>query len=101
MQINPTLISQIAKLCRLKLSDKEADLYGGQLGSILDYVEKLNELDTDGVEDFQHAAQTQNVFRDDEVEHCEADSRKLAIGNFTNKEGDLLKVQAVFDGNKE
>jgi aspartyl-tRNA(Asn)/glutamyl-tRNA(Gln) amidotransferase subunit C len=92
---------QIAKLARLRLSDEEVELYGNQLGSILGYVEKLQELDTENVPELQHAAQLQNVFRDDVVNQCSEESRKRALDNFSNREGDLLKVQAVFENRTE
>ena len=43
-------VKNVAKLSRLKLSDEEIAGYAQQLGSVLEYVEKLNELDLDGVE---------------------------------------------------
>jgi len=48
-------------------TDQEEDLMTGQLGSILEYVAKLDELDTDGVEPTYHAIEMTNVMRDDEV----------------------------------
>ncbi len=43
-------IRKIAKLAHLEISDAEVELYGPQMKSIVDYVEQLNELDTDNVE---------------------------------------------------
>ncbi|MBI5794358.1 Asp-tRNA(Asn)/Glu-tRNA(Gln) amidotransferase subunit GatC [Candidatus Uhrbacteria bacterium] len=94
-------ILQIAKLSRLHLEEEEVEEYRESLGSILDYVAKLQELNTDDVPELQHAAKMENVFREDVVEGCDADVRRRAIENFTNKEGDLLKVQAVFEGRTE
>lgn len=94
-------ILQIAKLSRLHLEDDEIEEYRESLGSILEYVAKLQELKTDDVAEFQHAAGSVNVFREDVVENCDPDVRRRAIDNFTNKEGDLLKVQAVFEGRTE
>lgn len=92
---------QIAKLSRLHLEEDEIEEYRESLSSILEYVAKLQELNTDHVPELQHAAEVKNVFRDDVVEGCDENVRHRAIDNFTNKEGDLLKVQAVFEGRTE
>ncbi len=62
MQIS---IEHLSRLARLSLSEKEKTLYEGQLNSILEYVEKLNELDTSGVEPTSHVIALDNVDRDD------------------------------------
>jgi aspartyl-tRNA(Asn)/glutamyl-tRNA(Gln) amidotransferase subunit C len=100
MEFSRDDVIKLAKLARLHLTDEEIEQYRGDLSSILGYVEKLQALDTENVPEFQHAAGGENVFRTDEVQNCEEDVRSQAIENFTNKEGDLLKVQAVF-GNRE
>jgi len=65
MRITKDDIDHIALLGRLSLSDEEKELFGSQLSSILDYMEKLNELDTDDVEPTSHVLSLQNVVRDD------------------------------------
>jgi aspartyl-tRNA(Asn)/glutamyl-tRNA(Gln) amidotransferase subunit C len=58
-------IEHIALLARLSLSDEEKEMFGSQLSSILDYMEKLNELDTKNVQPTSHVLSLQNVMRDD------------------------------------
>ena len=58
-------VRHVAKLARLNLSDNEIQIFTRQLGDILEYVEKLNELDTENVEPTAHAAPLRNVFRED------------------------------------
>ena len=94
-------ILQIAKLSRLHLEEDEIEEYRESLGSILEYVAKLQELNTDDVPELQHAAEVKNVFREDVVQSSDENIRRRVIDNFTNKEGDLLKVQAVFEGRTE
>jgi aspartyl-tRNA(Asn)/glutamyl-tRNA(Gln) amidotransferase subunit C len=94
-------VRHIAKLARLHLEDEELESYQEQLSSILDYVAKLQELDTEGVKELQHGADLSNIFRDDETVVCSEDVRTRSIENFSNHEGDLLKVQAVFDNRTE
>ena len=64
---------------------------------VLDYVEKLQELSVDGITEFQHAAGGVNVFREDKIDSCSQESREQIRENFSAREGDLLKVQAVFE----
>lgn len=58
-------IEHLSRLARLSLSDGEAKLFGEQLSSILGYMEKLNELDTEGVEPTSHVILIRNVDRED------------------------------------
>ena len=65
MKISKEEIEHIAVLARLSLSGEEKELFGSQLSSILDYMEKLNELDTKGIEPTSHVLSLSNVMRDD------------------------------------
>lgn len=67
MSISRDELKHIALLSRLELTDDEADLYTQHIGEILDYVEKLNELDVTDVEPTCHAVPMQNIMRDDVV----------------------------------
>ena len=58
-------VEHIAHLARLRLSQEEKEKFGAQLSSILTYVEKLNELDTSGVEPTSHVLAMANVLRED------------------------------------
>jgi len=65
MRISKQEIEHIASLARLSLSEEEKELFGSQLSSILDYMEKLNELDTRDIEPTSHVLPLSNVMRDD------------------------------------
>jgi aspartyl-tRNA(Asn)/glutamyl-tRNA(Gln) amidotransferase subunit C len=65
MQIPEDEIEHIAFLARLSLSDEEKQMFGSQLSSILDYMEKLNELDTSAVQPTSHILSLDNIMRDD------------------------------------
>jgi aspartyl-tRNA(Asn)/glutamyl-tRNA(Gln) amidotransferase subunit C len=65
MQITKKEIEHIAVLARLRFSEEEKELFGSQLSSLLDYVEKLNELDTKDIEPTSHVLSLNNVMRDD------------------------------------
>ena len=58
-------IEKLARLAKLQLSDDERASFSGQIGDILTFVEKLSELDTDGVEPMTSALDVDNRFRQD------------------------------------
>lgn len=58
-------IDHVALLSRLKLTDKEKELFSRQVGGIIKYIDKLNELDTANVEPTAHVLPVMNVFRED------------------------------------
>ena len=60
-------VEYVAKLARLKLSEKEKEKFTKQLDQILKYVDKLNELDTKKVKPTTHVLPLKNVFREDRV----------------------------------
>jgi aspartyl-tRNA(Asn)/glutamyl-tRNA(Gln) amidotransferase subunit C len=65
MKISRQDIEHIAMLARLSLTEDEKELFGVQLSRILDYMEKLNELDTDDIEPTSHVLHISNVMRED------------------------------------
>jgi aspartyl-tRNA(Asn)/glutamyl-tRNA(Gln) amidotransferase subunit C len=60
-------VAHVAKLARLNLTDEETKLFQAQLGRVLEYAEKLREVDTSGVEPAAHAVPIFNVFREDDA----------------------------------
>lgn len=67
MKITVETIKHVAKLSRLDLSDEEISKFAKDMESIISYVDKLNELDTKGVEPTAHVIPVSNVQRKDEV----------------------------------
>jgi aspartyl-tRNA(Asn)/glutamyl-tRNA(Gln) amidotransferase subunit C len=65
VSISKENIEHIASLARLSLTEEEKDLFGSQLSSIFNYMEKLNGLDTTDVEPTSHVLPLSNVMRDD------------------------------------
>jgi aspartyl-tRNA(Asn)/glutamyl-tRNA(Gln) amidotransferase subunit C len=59
-------VLHVAKLARLRLSDEEVERMSEELSTILDHIEKINELDLDDVEPTSHVIELENVLRDDE-----------------------------------
>jgi len=67
MKISKEEVKHIAMLSRLDLDEKEIAVYQDQLSRILEYVEKLNEIDTSHVEPVSHVIELNNVMRQDIV----------------------------------
>ena len=68
MKINENNIQKVAKLARLELSGEESEEFSRQLNDIIEYVEKINELDTSDVKPADHIIELSNVFREDTVQ---------------------------------
>jgi aspartyl-tRNA(Asn)/glutamyl-tRNA(Gln) amidotransferase subunit C len=71
-------VLHVARLSRLALSDEELERMPAELSKILEHVEKMDELDLDGVEPTSHVVELQNVLRDDEPRPCLPRERALA-----------------------
>ena len=59
-------VLHVARLARLELTEAELDKMAGELSGILDHVERMNELELEGVEPTSHVVQLENVLRPDE-----------------------------------
>ena len=93
MSIDKPQVKKIAKLAKLKLSEDEVESYAGQCEKILQYVEKLNELDTSEVEPLAHVHDLTNVLREDE--HTSQDDREKFLDNAPEHKGPYFKVPNV------
>jgi aspartyl-tRNA(Asn)/glutamyl-tRNA(Gln) amidotransferase subunit C len=60
-------VLHVAKLARLRLSDAEVDVMAGELSGILEHVDRIGNLDLDGVEPTSHVVALENVLRSDEA----------------------------------
>ena len=88
-------VDHIAKLARLDLTDEEKERYQGNMASILEYANKLNDLDLTDVPPTAHAVAQQNVMRDDVVNSTLTVDKALA--NAHQSKDDQFAIQAVFD----
>ena len=88
-------VEYTAKLARIDLSAEEKELFAQQLDMILEYINKLNEVDTSGVEPTTHVLPLKNVYREDKVQ----DSLPIdkALQNAPEKEGAFFKVPQVIE----
>lgn len=88
-------IGYTAELARIELSDAEQSEYQTQLADVLQYVEKLKELDVDSVQPTAHPAPLSNVTRPDEV--APSISTEAALHNAPAKANDLFLVPKIVD----
>ncbi|MDD5041566.1 MAG: Asp-tRNA(Asn)/Glu-tRNA(Gln) amidotransferase subunit GatC [Candidatus Peribacteraceae bacterium] len=77
MSLTPTQVRHIAKLARLTLSDSEVEKFSRELTQILDYIEKLKEVKTEGVEPMSQITGLGNVTRADGIAECPATTEAL------------------------
>ena len=77
MKIKTKELKYVADLARVSLSEEEAVLFSEQLNSILEYMEKLNELDTKNVEPMSHILDMANIFREDRYKESLAGDNAL------------------------
>lgn len=68
MKLTNDQVKKVAKLANLPLTPNEEELYSEQLSKILDYIDQLNKVNTDGVEPTFNVTELSNVMRKDETE---------------------------------
>lgn len=88
--ISDETIEYVGILAKLELSDEEKEQAKKDMGEMLDYIDKLNELDTTGVEPMSHVFPVQNVFREDVVTN--GDGSKETLSNAPEQKDGGFKV---------
>ena len=68
MKISKEDVKKVAELARLEFNEAQTEKFTKQLGNILEYIEKLNELDTDDVEPTSHVLDISTPLREDKVQ---------------------------------
>lgn len=96
-QIDKTMVERVAHLSRLELSSQELALFSSQLGAIVGYIQKLDELDVAGVEPLAHCLPVHNVFREDTVKPSLTPEQ--ALQNAPDRHDDYFKVPQILDDN--
>ena len=96
-KIDKEQVKKVAKLSRLELQESEIEEFTGQLEAILEYVEKMNELDTENIKPLAHCLPVSNVFRDDVVKESHGTEKTLA--NAPKKDEMYFMVPKILDDN--
>lgn len=94
-KITPETIDKLATLSRLEFNGKEKEEIAEGMGRMLDFVSKLNELNTDGVEPLIYMNDETNVLRNDEVK--KEITQKEALSNAPRHDSDYFKVPKVVE----
>ncbi|MGD9150631.1 MAG: Asp-tRNA(Asn)/Glu-tRNA(Gln) amidotransferase subunit GatC [Desulfobacterales bacterium] len=93
MKITKEEVLYVARLARLDLDADAIDKFAGQIDEILGYIDKLNQVDTEGTQPTSHAISLTNAFRDDvERQHLE---RERALSNAPEAEEGQFVVPKV------
>jgi len=95
MIINRELLDKIAHLSRLEFEEKDAEKMMEDMTAIVSWVEKLNEVNTDGVESLTTMSHEVNALRDDEVKQDLSHADALRNAPATN--GDYFTVPKVLE----
>ena len=88
-------VEYVAGLAQLTLDEATKERLVGELGDILGYMDKLNELDTTGIEPTMHVLEMTNVFREDEV--APSLPRETALMNAPKTDGEYFLVPRILD----
>ena len=95
MTIDLKTIKHISKLSRISVDDEKAKKLAGDMNSIFDFIEKLNELDTDNVEPLTSVAETTLKLRVDEVKS--GNIREQVLKNSPDENDDFFVVPRVVE----
>ncbi len=95
MSLTAQEVAQVAVLARLRLTADELTTFTGQLNAIVDYVDQLRSVDTEGVEPLAHGVELRNVFRDDV--RGPSLSREDALSNAPKRNAESFLVPAVLE----
>jgi aspartyl-tRNA(Asn)/glutamyl-tRNA(Gln) amidotransferase subunit C len=88
-------VEYVAHLARLEIDEAQKDKFTSQLNDILLYIDKLNELDTKGVEPMTHAIAVTNAFREDIV--IDSIGTEKSLANAPDARGEFFRVPKVIE----
>ena len=92
--ISDETIEYVGILAKLELNEEEKEQAKKDMGNMLDYIDMLNELDTEGVEPMSHVFPVHNVFREDVV--VNGDDRENMLKNAPQKKEGTYMVPKTF-----
>jgi len=94
-KIDREQVTKVAYLSRLELTEAEIEEFTGQLSAILDYVAKMNELETEGIEPLAHCLPVNNVLREDKANDSLGTEKVLE--NAPERDEGFFKVPKILD----
>jgi aspartyl-tRNA(Asn)/glutamyl-tRNA(Gln) amidotransferase subunit C len=93
MKVDNKLIDDLSRLAKLKFDEKTIEEMKSDFENILGFIDKLSEIDTEGVEPLIYLSDEVNILRADEIE-AEV-TQEQALKNAPNKDSDYFKVPTV------
>lgn len=96
-EIDKKLLTHLAGLARLELTDAESEKFVTDLGNILKHFQELKSLDTTNVVPMTGGTMLKNILREDVPESVNKEERQAIIDAFPDEKGGYLKTPAVFE----
>ena len=96
MSLSREEILKVSELAHIKLAEDEIETFRDQMSSVLEYVGQLSSVDVKGIEPAAHISGVSNVLRADKVMPTDGATREALLAEAPEREGDLIKVKAVF-----
>ncbi len=98
MKIDKKTVDKIAKLSKLKFNEKEGELILKDMNKMLDFIDQLDELDTENIEPLVHMSEEVNKLRKD-INYTKI-SQQEALSNSPEKDSTYFKLPKVLEKNK-
>ena len=96
LALSPEQVQHIARLARVGLSEEDIDRFAEQLSEILEYFERLRQVDTEGVPPTAHTLPLQNVMREGDNPVPPLD-KEAVLANAPVRDGDYFKVKVILE----
>ena len=96
-KIDRAEVRKVASLSRLELTDTEVEEFTTQLSAVLDYMDKINQLDTENVEPLAHCLPISSIFREDTVK--DSLGTEKALSNAPQRDGEFFKIPKILEEN--
>lgn len=98
MSISPKDVEHIADLARIKLSEEEKTKFSSELSSILNFIEKLNEVDTSWIGPLAGGTKAENEIRADKQESLDLENKQTSLlAAAPDKKNGWIKVRSIFE----
>jgi len=95
MELTKDDVRDIASLARIGVTDEEIISYQKDMSSVLKYFDKLQEVDTDDVEEIGHITGVTDVYRSDEIQEMPDEGKKIMMDNMSDTKDEYIKVKSV------
>ena len=91
--IDDKVVQYIANLARIDIKEEELSFFGGQLSKIISYIDKLKEVNVEGIDILAEISESTNVFREDNPSVFK--EKEIIIANFPAEENNCIRVPKV------